>query len=149
VRNYNRRGNQRRRLKEFDNWNVERFLWIDGFFCFDKPRDAADYRYMNRPDAKTTIGALVALAAADVPAEVDALVDAYLIGQDPEHFYCRRSELAHEFLNAAPFTELSYRIWRRIAGENGDEHAEPQSVSVTPSERFLPPVEFSLSRYAA
>ena len=32
----------------------------------------------------------------------------------PRKFCSKCSELAHEFLNAAPFTELSYFIWRRI-----------------------------------
>ena len=64
----------------------------------------------------------------------------------PQQFCSKRSELAHEFLNAAPFAELSYLIWRRIAGEDDGDYADAQFAFTTPSERFLPPVEFSLSR---
>jgi hypothetical protein len=41
---------------------------------------------------------------------------------------------------------LSYLIWRRIAGEDGDDCADAQFAITSPSERFLPPVEFSVSR---
>jgi hypothetical protein len=78
--------------------------------------------------------------------QVDALVDAYLAGWDPEQFCSKRSELAHEFLNTAPFTELSYRTWRRIAGEDDDDFAETQVAFIAPSMRFLPTVEFAVSR---
>lgn len=101
---------------------------------------------MRRLDSEMTINALMALPARDVPGGVDTLVDAYLVGGDPERFSSQRGELAHEFLNAAPFTELSYRIWRRIAGEESDEYADTQLASATPSEQFLPSVEFSLRR---
>ncbi|MFY9692349.1 MAG: hypothetical protein WBF24_00295 [Xanthobacteraceae bacterium] len=97
---------------------------------------------MERIDSVKTIGALVALRAADH--QIDALVDAYLVGRDPEQFCSKRSELAQEFLNAAPFSELSYRIWRRIAGE-GDDEAEAQVAFTGSSMQFLPTVEFSFS----
>jgi hypothetical protein len=101
---------------------------------------------MQQLDSKTTINALLALGRVDVPAKVDASVDAYLVGWDPQQFCSKRSELAHEFLNAAPFTDLSYLIWRRIAGVDGEDCADAQLVSTTPSERFLPQVEFSVRR---
>ena len=105
-----------------------------------------EHHRMLQLDSEKTIDALLVLDRVDVPARVDALVDAYLVGWDPEQFCSKRGELAHEFLNAAPFTELSYRIWRRIAGEDGDDCADAQLAFTTPSERFLPPVEFSVSR---
>jgi hypothetical protein len=101
---------------------------------------------MQRLDSEKTLDALLTLDRVDVPARVDAIVDAYLVGWDPREFCGKRSELAHEFLNAAPFTELSYLIWRRIAGEDGDDCANAQFAITSPSERFLPPVEFSVSR---
>ena len=70
------------------------------------------------------------------------------MGWDPQEFCSKRSELAHEFLNAAPFTELSYFIWRRIAGEDGDDCANSHFAFTTPSERFLPQVEFRLAASA-
>jgi hypothetical protein len=42
--------------------------------------------------------------------------------------------------------ELSYLIWRRVADEEADEYADTQLASATPSDRFLPPVEFSAGR---
>ena len=105
-----------------------------------------DHLNMAGIDSEKSIGALMALRPVDVPYQVDALVDAYLVGWDTEQFCSKRSELAHEFLNAAPFTELSYRIWRRIAGEGADDCAEAQVELVTPSMQFLPTVEFSASR---
>jgi hypothetical protein len=102
---------------------------------------------MQRVVPEKTIETLLTLDRVDVPVRVDAIVDAYLVGWDPQEFCSKRSELAHEFLNAAPFTELSYFIWRRIAGEDGDDDcADAQFAFTTPSERFLPPVEFSVSR---
>ena len=93
-------------------------------------------------DDDRTIQDLVALTCSDVPEQVDALVDAYLVGTDAWQFSQRRAELAHGFLNAAPFSELSYRIWRRIAGEGDDGEMVLQSRSV----EFLPPVEFQMTR---
>jgi len=101
---------------------------------------------MQRLDSEKTLDALLGLDRVDVRARVDALVDAYLVGWHSLQFCSKRSELAHEFLNAAPFTELSYLIWRRIAGEDDGDCADAQFAFTTPSERFLPPVEFSLSR---
>jgi hypothetical protein len=98
--------------------------------------------HMQRVDPEKTIETLLTLDRVDVPVRVDAIVDAYLVGWDPQEFCSKRSELAHEFLNAAPFTELSYFIWRRIAGEDGDDCANSQFAFTTPSERFLPQVEF-------
>jgi hypothetical protein len=97
---------------------------------------------MGRLDSERTIGNLVALTRSDIPRQVDALVDAYLVGTDPGQFWQTRAELALEFLNAAPLSELSYRIWRRITGEADDGEGPYQS----PSMQFLPPVEFQISR---
>ena len=66
---------------------------------------------MQRLDFEKTLDALLGLDRVDVRAQVDALVDAYLVGWHSLQFCSKRSELAHEFLNAAPFTELSYLIW--------------------------------------
>jgi hypothetical protein len=101
---------------------------------------------MQRLDSEKTLDVLLTLDRVDVPVRVDAIVDAYLVGWTPREFCSKRSELAHEFLNAAPFTELSYLIWRRIAGEDGGDCADVESAFTTPSERFLPPVEFSMGR---
>ncbi|HEX4043540.1 MAG TPA: hypothetical protein VHY10_17710 [Xanthobacteraceae bacterium] len=97
---------------------------------------------MDRLNSDRTIKDLVALTRGDIPGQVDALVDAYLVGTDPGQLWQRRAELAHEFLNAAPFSELSYRIWRRIAGEddNGEMMFQARSME------FLPPVEFQMAR---
>lgn len=95
---------------------------------------------MGRLDSERTIEDLIALTRSDLPGQVDALVDAYLVGTDPEQFWQKRAELALGFLDAAPFSELSYRIWRRIAGEGDDMPFQ------SPSMEFLPPVEFQMSR---
>ena len=97
---------------------------------------------MGRLDGERTIEDLVALTRSDIPRQVDALVDAYLVGTDPRQFWQKRAELAHGFLNAAPLSELSYRIWRRIAGEDEDGEMACQPTSV----EFLPPVEFQMGR---
>jgi hypothetical protein len=97
---------------------------------------------MGRLDTETTIADLVALTRADIPGQVDDLVDAYLVGTDPRQFCQRRAELALGFLDAAPLSELSYRIWRRIAGEDDDGELPYQSSSM----QFMPPVEFQISR---
>ena len=96
---------------------------------------------MGRFDSERAIEGLIALTRSDIPGRVDALVDAFLVGTDPERFCQKRAELALEFLNAAPFSELSYRVWRRISGEADDELPYH-----TPSMQFLPPVEFQMSR---
>ena len=97
---------------------------------------------MGQLDRERTIGNLVTLTRSDVPWQVDALVDAYLVGTDPGQFWQKRAELALEFLNAASLSELSYRIWRRITGEDDDGELPYQS----PSMKFLPSVEFQISR---
>lgn len=101
---------------------------------------------MERFGCEAAIAALMALDAADVPAKVDGLVDDHLVGCSPQQASGRRAELARAFLNAAPFTELSYRIWRRIAGENDTSGLDAEFVSQSPSLRFLPTVEFPASR---
>jgi hypothetical protein len=96
---------------------------------------------MGRLDRAKTIEDLLALTRSDLPRRIDASIDAYLVGTDPEQFWQKRAELALEFLDAAPFSELSYRIWRRISGEADDEMAYQY-----PSTQFLPPVDFQISR---
>jgi hypothetical protein len=98
---------------------------------------------MGRLDSERTIDGLVALKRSDIPGQVDALVDAYLTGTDPGQFGQKRAEHALGFLNSAPLSELSYRIWRRIAGEDDDEDEMPHQ---SPSMQFLPAVEFQISR---
>jgi hypothetical protein len=96
---------------------------------------------MDRLDSARVIEGLIALTRSDIPREVDVLVDAYLMDSDPGQLRPKRAELAQTFLNAAPFSELSYRIWRRIAGEDDDEMPY-QSGSM----QFLPTVEFQIGR---
>ncbi len=50
-----------------------------------------------------------------------------------------RKILADEFLAAAPFTELSYRVWRRIMRDDTDL---PEPLRVT-SDLLLPDVDFA------
>jgi hypothetical protein len=101
---------------------------------------------MGRLDGARTIEDLVALTLNDIPGQVDALVDAYLVGADSGQFCLRRAELALGFLDAAPFSELSYRIWRRIAGEDQDEHEDDKLPYQSSSMQFMPPVEFQIER---
>ena len=96
---------------------------------------------MGRIDCAKTVEDLVALKRSEISSQVDDLVDAYLAGTDPELFWQKRAELALEFLEAAPFSELSYRIWRRISGEGDDEMPNQY-----PSTQFLPSVDFQISR---
>jgi DNA-binding IclR family transcriptional regulator len=96
---------------------------------------------MDRLNSAKTIEDLIALTRSDLARQVDVLVDAYLVDSDPGQLWQKRAELAQGFLNAAPLSELSYRIWRRIAGEDDDE-IPSQSASM----EFLPPVEFHISR---
>jgi hypothetical protein len=93
---------------------------------------------MGQHDSARTIEDLVALTRGGNPRQVDALVDSYLVGIDPQQFCQKRAELALEFLNTAPLSELSYRIWRRIGGEADNDEVPYQS----PSMEFLPPVDF-------
>lgn len=96
---------------------------------------------MGQLDIDETVKDLLALRCGDIVRQVDALIDAYLVGADPGRFWQKRAELAHEFLNAAPFSELSYCIWRRVAGEDDNGELAFQSDSM----EFLPPVEFQMS----
>jgi hypothetical protein len=96
---------------------------------------------MGRFDRAKMIEDLLALKRNDIPRHVDSLIDAYLVGTDSEQLWQKRAELALEFLDAAPFSELSYRIWRRISGEDDDE-----MLNQYPSMQFLPPVDFQISR---
>ena len=54
--------------------------------------------------------------------KVDKLVDAYLVSFNVSAMQttAMRKILADEFLATAPFTELSYRIWRRIMREDAE-----------------------------
>lgn len=93
---------------------------------------------MSQHTIARTIEDLIALTRGGTPRQVDALVNSYLVGIDPQQFCQKRAELALEFLNAAPLSELSYRIWRRIGGEAPDEDEMPyQSLSM----EYLPPMD--------
>lgn len=96
---------------------------------------------MGRIDRAKTVEDLVALKRSEIPFQVDNLVEAHLAGTDPEQFWQKRAKLALEFLDAAPFSELSYRIWRRISGDSDDE-----MPNQNPSTQFLPTVDFQISR---
>jgi hypothetical protein len=86
------------------------------------------------------------LEEADVPARVDALADAYLVGFGPTRAAMMRRELARAFLTAAPFTELSYRIWQRLGLDDEDSHSKAYGELRRPSQRFLPAVDFLLRK---
>ena len=95
---------------------------------------------------RTVAAALVQLsdAGADhagLSGRVDALVDAYLVSfaSSARHTAEMRKVLADEFLGLAPFTELSYRIWRRILREDTDL---PEPVLRVASELLLPDLDF-------
>lgn len=93
---------------------------------------------MSQNTIARTIKDLIALTRGGTPRQVDALVNSYLVGVDPQQFCQKRAELALEFLNAAPLSELSYRIWRRIGGESSDEDEMPYQ---SPSMEYLPPMD--------
>lgn len=78
---------------------------------------------------------------AGLSGKVDALVDAYLVSfaSSVRHTAEMRKVLADEFLSLAPFTELSYRIWRRIMREDTDL---PEPLLRVSSELLLPDVDF-------
>ena len=78
---------------------------------------------------------------AGLSGRVDALVDAYLVSfaSSARHTAAMRKILADEFLGLAPFTELSYRIWRRIMREDADL---PEPVLRVASELLLPDLDF-------
>ncbi len=73
--------------------------------------------------------------------KVDALVDAYLVSfaSSARQTAAMRKVLADEFLNVAPFTELSYRIWRRIMREDTDL---PEPLLRVASALLLPDLDF-------
>jgi hypothetical protein len=73
--------------------------------------------------------------------KVDTLVDAYLVSfaSSARQTTAMRKILADEFLSLAPFTELSYRIWRRIMREDTDAPEPPLRVS---SDLLLPDLDF-------
>jgi len=79
---------------------------------------------------------------AGLPRKVDALVDAYLVSFSisAKETAAMRKLLADEFLAAAPFTELSYRIWRRIMHDDTDA---PEPLLRVSSDLLLPEVDFT------
>jgi hypothetical protein len=85
-----------------------------------------------------TVAELLTLDVGGLPAKVDALVDVYLEGFGAAQTIAMRTELADEFLAAAPFTELSYRIWRRILR---DDNYLPEERVRVPSDQLLPEVD--------
>jgi hypothetical protein len=74
--------------------------------------------------------------------KVDTLVDGYLVSfaSSARQTTAMRKILADEFLSLAPFTELSYRIWRRIMREDTDLPEPPLRVA---SDLLLPDLDFS------
>jgi hypothetical protein len=127
--------------------------------CFDSASLRAEHRLMERLDhTRTVVAALVHLgdagfdqqtndrAGADhvvLSRKVDALVDGYLVtfNTSARQTAAMRKILADEFLAAAPFTELSYRVWRRIMRDGTDLPEPPVRVT---SELLLPAVDFVL-----
>ncbi|HZC57113.1 MAG TPA: hypothetical protein VE396_13875 [Xanthobacteraceae bacterium] len=103
---------------------------------------------MERLDhTRTVVAALMHLGdagsdCAGLPRKVDALVDAYLVSFSisAKQTAAMRKLLADEFLAAAPFTELSYRIWRRIMQDDTDA---PEPLLRVSSELLLPEVDFT------
>jgi hypothetical protein len=122
---------------------------------FDTAPPDAEHRHMERLDhTRTFAAALVHLgdacgesadhAGADhtvLSRKVDKLVDAHLVSfnTSAKQTLAMRKILADEFLNLAPFTELSYRIWRRIMREDTDAPEPPLRVA---SECLLPDLDF-------
>jgi hypothetical protein len=102
---------------------------------------------MERLDhTRTVAAALVQLEAsgfdrARLCVDVDKLVNAYLAGfiVSAKQTTAMRKILGDEFLAAAPLTELSYRIWRRIMREDTDL---PEPVLHVASDQLLPDVDF-------
>jgi hypothetical protein len=103
---------------------------------------------MERLDhTRTVAAALLQLEAVDfdravLSRKVDTLVDAYLVSFNvsARQTTAMRKILADEFLAAAPFTEQSYRIWRRIMHEDADL---PEPVLHVASDQLLPELDFS------
>jgi hypothetical protein len=115
--------------------------------CFDSASSRAEHDAVERLDhTRTVVSALVGLADAGsdhagLSRKVDALVDAYLVSfsSSARQTAAMRKILADEFLACAPFTELSYRIWRRILRDDTDVPEPPLRVT---SELLLPDVDF-------
>jgi hypothetical protein len=107
---------------------------------FDTAVIKDEHDAMVRFDHTHIVAALLALDGDGLRERVDALVDAYLEGCGGKHTASLRTALADEFLTAAPFTEQSYWIWRRIMR---DDTYLPELPPRVPSELLLPPVEFS------
>ena len=108
---------------------------------------------MERLDqTRTVVAALVQLGDAGIECigtdhvglsrKVDALVDGYLVtfNTSARETAAKRKVLADEFLALAPFTELSYRVWRRIMCDDTDL-PEPLRDS---SALLLPAVDFAM-----
>jgi hypothetical protein len=101
---------------------------------------------MERLDhTRTVVAALVHLEGADLapvalPRKVDALVDGYLASfiTSAKQTAAMRKILGDEFLSLAPFSELSYRIWRRIMLEDADVPEPPLRAS---NDVLLPSVD--------
>jgi hypothetical protein len=108
----------------------------------------AEHRMMERLDhTRTVAAALVQLEGsgfdrARLCVDVDKLVNAYLAGfiVSAKQTTAMRKILGDEFLAAAPLTELSYRIWRRIMREDTDL---PEPVLHVASDQLLPELDFS------
>jgi len=79
---------------------------------------------------------------AGLSGKVDKLVDGYLVSFNVSALQttAMRKILADEFLATAPFTELSYRIWRRIMREDAET---PEPVLRVASHQLLPDLDFS------
>jgi hypothetical protein len=103
---------------------------------------------MERLDHTRTIAAALAqleasgLDRALLCVKVDKLVNGYLAGfiVSARQTTAMRKILGDEFLAAAPLTELSYRIWRRIMREDTDL---PEPVLHVASDQLLPDLDFS------
>jgi hypothetical protein len=121
-------------------------------FRFDTTSRDAQHYHMERLDhTRTVAAALVHLGEAGfdhagtdrtiLAHKVDTLVDGYLVSfaSSAKQTTAMRKILADEFLAAAPFTELSYRIWRRIMREDTDAPEPPLRVS---SDLLLPDLDF-------
>ena len=79
---------------------------------------------------------------AGLSGKVDKLVDGYLVSFNVSALQttAMRKILADEFLATAPFTELSYRIWRRIMREDAET---PEPVLHVASDQLLPDLDFA------
>src|SRR5579884_2818424 len=102
---------------------------------FDSAAIKGEHVDMARFDHTQIVAALLALDGDGLRERVDA----YLEGCGGRPTAGLRTALADEFLAAAPFTEQSYWIWRRIMQ---DDAYLPELPPRIPSELLLPPVEF-------